>query len=393
MCLPGVLGLSYYTGPIQISALDFTVEALSPSIASVLARYTFNNTANTPITVEVLFPDFPASTGYQELSSKGAQLSLTLSPGEYVLNAYFNASFDSLTSFTLSPAYQLDQKVPVAKVGRLDYTFDFRKAPLVLVESTPRLEMLSESFAYVRLIAQYPTSLQLTLQQTALQARVTRTISSYSNIGDEIEIVSTITNRGSSSISGLTLQDSLFTAYFAPLGTGYSQQTTQEIGEALALYTSDPFTLNQGETKTIAYRARVVQLGAPPFPGARLFSNNQYISSSDETSPRYIAPHITDPVQTLPSGQTTLGDIPGVTTPPLSEENATRKQDNNDEQPPIFDEGEIKHFKENPPASLDAPLSARWLLIGSIGLIALCILGGLYLWYKKRQVQTREVPS
>ena len=371
-------GLSYYTGPISVTSLDVQTTFTSAQSADVQARYVFWNNASETLSVPVRFLGFPSTTIYEGLSVQGPAITLSLPRGETTLIARFNQPFDSLTSLTISPGYQLESKTPVQKIGRIDYTLHTNAQPIVLVESTPSLTARGESLFGTTVSNAYPLSLYLTLQQTAMQASVSRTISAYSQVGDELTFTTVVRNTGQTPLSGLTLQDSLFALYFEPVSSGYVLAPSGGVGESLYLYTSPSFSLAPEATKTLTYTAKVTQLGAPAFPGARLFSGNNYITSSEETTATVIPVYVTADTVEVSTNETAY--VPALIMP-FPEENETRAQTG--ETTPVLDDQEKTIFAEQRPGTNESS-NIGWFIVVASSLVLVSI-GGIYYLIRSRR--------
>ncbi len=380
VCLVSSLcsGLSYYTGPISVISLDVHTTFVNANSADVQARYVFWNNASENLSLPVQFLGFPSSTLYGGISGQGPTITLSLPSGETTVTARFTQPFDSLTSLTISPGYLLEGKTPVQKVGRIEYVVDSNEQLVVVVESAPPLTSRGASLFGTTVSNAYPLSLYLTLQQTAMQASVSRTISAYSQVGDELTFTTVVRNTGQTPLSGLTLQDSLFALYFEPVSSGYVLAPSGGVGESLYLYTSPSFSLAPEATKTLTYTAKVTQLGAPAFPGARLFSGNNYITSSEETTATVIPVYVTADTVEVSTNETAY--VPALIMP-FPEENETRAQTG--ETTPVLDDQEKTIFAEQRPGTNESS-NIGWFIVVASSLVLVSI-GGIYYLIRSRR--------
>jgi len=378
-------GLSYYTGPISVNSIDASLMLTSASSANVIVRYTIVNNGSAPLSVPFIFLGFPATTTYEGLSAQGSSLTLSLPVGETTLAAQFVQPLDSLTSLSLNTAYQIEGKTPVAKIGRIEYLLELASIPLVFVESMPLLDSRGVTTYGLVKTTTYPLGLHITFQQRALQADVSRTISAYGAVGDDLIFTTTVTNTGASTMSGLTLQDSLFTSYFEPLSPEYAAIALQGVGEQVSVYTSSPFSLTPGEQKVITYRARVTQLGAPAFPGARLFSEGNYITSSEETTVTVLPVHITEERTPLLSNATTYQES---LVTPFSETNHTLPLTGGEITPVLYDEEKEIFARQTPGADVSSSSLIWYMLVA--GLLILVAGAGIYYIIRTRHQTSGE---
>lgn len=280
-----VSALSYYNGNVSVEEIRGYVTIKNTQQAEVSLIYTLKNSAPNANTVSISFPGFPENTKYNISETRGSDLRTTLSPGLTKFLVSFNQTFDSSSRLSLSAGYNLDDKLPIEKVPQQQYTLELKSEELSIISSEPEFSPVGNALYNLIVSNSYAKKLRVDIESKSVMVSATRIVGGYGQVGDIVNITTSVSNIGSGSLSGLTLEDSIFATYFEPVSTGFTQYDTQQIGESLHIYSASLPTLSPGETYSINYSVKVKAMGSPAFTGARILHNGKFLTSTDANEP------------------------------------------------------------------------------------------------------------
>ncbi len=370
----------YYNGNVSIEEIRAHIAVKNNQQAEIDLIYTLENVGTIPVSIKISFPGFPQSARYNVSETKGNEIRLNMPVGITRFSVSFNQSFDSLSKLSLSPGYNLDDKLPVKKITQQQYLLELKSQELLLISSEPELSSVGDALYNFMLANSYPKKLRLEIGSQNILVNAIRTVSDYSQVGDIINIITTVNNVGSGSLNGLSLEDSIFSAYFEPISPGFISYTTEEAGESLYIYKSSLPNLGSGENYSINYSVKVKNMGSPPFTGARILYKGNFLTSTEANQPNVFPLHVKQQInkaniseskasvaeQRLPIMQDSLNDT---TT--------------NEIQPPIFRPEEKELFYQE--VEKENTMDGVFIII--IVIFIILILGAGYLaWYKYKEI-------
>lgn len=287
-----VSAIDYYSGNVSVEQIIGYITVKDNQQAQVDLIYTIKNLGSNTLPITISFPSFPEDATYNVSEEKGSELRINLPLGETKFLVSFNQKFDSLSRLSLNPSYNLDGKLPVKKINLQQYTVELKSGELTLLSSDPEMSLIGNSLYNFILGNSYPKKIRLDISSKNIQVSATRTVSGYGQVGDIVNIATTITNIGEGSLSDLRLEDSIFAAYFEPVSEGFTSYSSEQITEPLNIYSSAIPTLSSGESYTLNYSIKVKSMGAPAFTGARILYKGNFLTSTEANSPTIFPIHV-----------------------------------------------------------------------------------------------------
>ncbi|MEK6890158.1 MAG: hypothetical protein AABX35_03145 [Nanoarchaeota archaeon] len=372
--------VSYYNGNVSVEQIIGYTIINDTQSAQVVMSYALKNSGSSSIQITISFPGFPDDAKYNVSETRGRDLRINLPVGVTNVLVSFNQDFDSSSKLSLSPGYRLDDKLPVKKVLQQQYTFELKSNEISLLSSEPEIVAVGEKIYNFIASNSYTQKLRIEIVSKNLQAYAYRTVSAYSQVGDIINLATTVINTGSAPLDGLSLEDSIFATYFEPVSSGFTSYAPQEASEPLYIYSASLPTLSPGENHTINYSVKVIRMGSLPFTGARILYKGNFLTSTDASEPIIFPLQVAQQInpvnvsnaqasvkeEILPPREDFLND----TIPPV-------------EQPPIFRPEEKEMFfqqveKENK--------SENIFMIIIILFIVLLLSLGYFAWHRYKEI-------
>ncbi|MDO8564142.1 MAG: hypothetical protein Q7R87_03985 [Nanoarchaeota archaeon] len=277
--------VSYYNGNVSVEQIIGYTTINDTQSAQVVMSYALKNSGSSSTQITISFPGFPDDAKYNVSETRGRDLRINLPVGVTNVLVIFNQNFDSSSRLSLSPGYRLDDKLPVKKVLQQQYTFEFKSNEISLLSSEPEISIVGQNLYTFVDSNSYPKTLKVNVANKNIRAYAYRTVSAYSQVGDVINLATTIINTGSASLDGLSLEDSIFATYFEPNSSGFTHYQSSGIGEELYIYNQALPILKPGENYTINYAVKVVRMRSLPFTGARILYKGNFLTSTDASEP------------------------------------------------------------------------------------------------------------
>jgi hypothetical protein len=301
LLIESAYAVSYYSGNINIEQIILNGVLENSESAQINVKYVISNIDNKSIQAEIYFPGFSDDTIYNITSDKGNTLRYNFQPGKTIFSVSFNQKFDSNQKLTVSPVYRIDGKLPVKKVPVQHYFFEIKNNRIIIISSEPLLEASANQIYSALIGNSYVKNLRIEVGDKNIRVYANRSIGAYGQVGDIVNITTTITNIGDGELEGLSIEDSVFASYFEPISEEFSYYEAEQITEPLYIYSKNIPSLSPSESYSLDYAVKVVRMGSLDFTGARIMYKGEFLTSTEAGSPIILPIHINQQIKNISS--------------------------------------------------------------------------------------------